>query len=602
MRILYTLAIVVVVAAAGIRADEDVITAEGKDIREDIDDEATVKPEEAKFKPPEEVHPFTEDEAVVIGQPEEEEKNSAALEDGHDLYAEALAMLNSSSSVNRKKAWDMMDEAAALGHADARVKIAWAKLTGVNFRLDLDAARKVFVDTGTAGNPEAQMGLGLLHATGTLVNSSQAEALLYYTFAAFGGSPWAQMALGYRYWSGVGVSTSCEKALDYYRRVATSVAEEVSFSGGQTLQRMRLQDEVESGSSSYSSGILDNDLIEYYQLLAEKGDVQAQVGLGQLHYQGGRGVDTDHRQAINYFQQAASAGNPVAMAFLGKMHLEGSDVVKQDNDTAFMYFKKAADQNNPVGQSGLGLMYLYGKGVQKDYKRAFDYFRKAAEQSWVDGQLQLGNMYYNGLGVNVDYKMAVKYFNLASQSGHILAFYNLADMHATGTGMLRSCPTAVELYKNVAERGKWGEMMMEAHSDYRRGRTDQALMKYLVLAELGYEVAQSNVAFIMDRKETELYDEDEMWKRALVYWTRYDFAAFSLKFAFFSSNSHCRFPDPPPRATLLPASASATTIITAGARTATLKSPPSTTALPLSSKTTRRPCSTWATCTSSATA
>ena len=32
----------------------------------------------------------------------------------------------------------------------------------------------------------------------------------------------------------------------------------------------------------------------------------------------------------------------------------------------------------------------------------------------------------------------------------------------------RSCPTAVELYKNVAERGKWGELMMEAHADYRR--------------------------------------------------------------------------------------------------------------------------------------
>ena len=83
------------------------------------------------------------------------------------------------------------------------------------------------------------------------------------------------MALGYRYWSGMGVATSCEKALDYYRRVAQTVAEEVSFSGGSTLQRIRLQDEIESGG--YSSGIMDNDLIEYYQLLAEKGDVQAQV-------------------------------------------------------------------------------------------------------------------------------------------------------------------------------------------------------------------------------------------------------------------------------------------------------------------------------------
>merc|ERR1719430_1110329 len=87
-------------------------------------------------------------------------------------------------------------------------------------------------------------------------------------------------------------------------------------------------------------------------------------------------------------------------------------------------------------------------------------------------------------------------------------------------GRYDGCPTAVELYKNVAERGKWGERMMEAHTDYRRGRYDEALMKYLLLAELGYEVAQSNAAYIMDRKETELYSPEEMWKRALVYWSR----------------------------------------------------------------------------------
>ena len=48
-----------------------------------------------------------------------------------------------------------------------------------------------------------------------MVNSSQAKALLYYTFAAFGGSSWAQMAVGYRYWSGMGVATSCEKVTKF---------------------------------------------------------------------------------------------------------------------------------------------------------------------------------------------------------------------------------------------------------------------------------------------------------------------------------------------------------------------------------------------------
>lgn len=48
----------------------------------------------------------------------------------------------------------------------------------------------------------------------------------------------------------------------------------MSFSGGQAIQRIRLLDELENG---YNSGILDNDLIEYYQLIADKGEVQAQV-------------------------------------------------------------------------------------------------------------------------------------------------------------------------------------------------------------------------------------------------------------------------------------------------------------------------------------
>ena len=39
---------------------------------------------------------------------------------------------------------------------------------------------------------------------------------------------------------------------------------------------------------------------------------------------------------------------------------------------------------------------------------------------------------------------------------------------------------------------------MEAHEAYRAGNIDTALLKYAMLAELGYEVAQSNVAFILD--------------------------------------------------------------------------------------------------------
>ncbi|XP_015836829.1 protein sel-1 homolog 1 isoform X1 [Tribolium castaneum] len=432
------------------------------------------------------------------------------------IYDTATAILNKTRP-DKKHAYQLLAEAAKKGNPEAKALVAWAKLFGNPLEQDLETAKEIFRSLAEGGHPEGHTGLGFLYASGLSVNVSQAKALVHYTFGAIGGNTWAQMVLGYKYWSGITVAPSCEKALDFYRQVADKVSQGVSFGGGAAIQRIRLLDELENG---YSSGILDNDLIEYYQLLAEKGDIQAQVGLGQLHYQGGRGVDLDYQKAMHYFTQAANAGNAIAMAYLGKIYLDGSDEVKADNDTAFKYFKKASDLNNPVGLSGLGLMYLYGRGVEKDYTKAYKYFLAAADQGWVDGQLQLGNMYFSGLGVRKDYKLANKYFSLASQSGHVLAYYNLGQMHAQGTGMLRSCPTAVELFKNVAERGRWGEILMQAHSDYTEGRFNEAFVQYALLAELGYEVAQSNAAFLLDRNEVPMFTIQESLARALLYWGR----------------------------------------------------------------------------------
>ena len=72
----------------------------------------------------------------------------------------------------------------------------------------------------------------------------------------------------------------------------------MSLTGGAAVQRIRLLDELENPGAQ--SGLLDDDLIQYYQFLADKGDVQAQVGLGQLYYQGGRGVDINHDVSLKW--------------------------------------------------------------------------------------------------------------------------------------------------------------------------------------------------------------------------------------------------------------------------------------------------------------
>ncbi|XP_032521684.2 protein sel-1 homolog 1 [Danaus plexippus] len=433
---------------------------------------------------------------------------------------EAKAQYEAAISKLERRAPDLVGailqikHSAERGYVPAKIKLAWSYIFGEGVELDVDKARKIFEELLEKGNAEAHAGMGFLYATGTSVPVSQARALVHYTLGAIANSDYAQMALAYRYWAGVTLPASCEKAMDLYMKVAHKVAGGVTLSGGLAVQRVRLVDEAEGGASA-----LDTDLIEYYQLLAEKGDVQAQVGLGQLHFTGGRGVTLDLNKALHYFTQAAKTGNAVANAFLGKIYLEGGDGIKADNETAMRYFKKAAEMNNPIGQSGLGVMHLQGRGVAKDPTAAFKYFAMAANQGWVEGQLHLGFMYFGGIGVRRDFKQANKYFSLASQSGHVLALYHLALMHAQGLGVMRSCATAVELLKNVCERGPWSSRLMLAHAAWSARDTDSSLLQYLALAERGMEVAQSNAAYILDVGEGNV-DADTRHARALQLWSR----------------------------------------------------------------------------------
>lgn len=54
-----------------------------------------------------------------------------------------------------------------------------------------------------------------------------------------------------------------------------SVANELSLSGGPLVQRIKLMEELDN--PNYNSGIVDSDLLDYYKMLANKGDAQAQV-------------------------------------------------------------------------------------------------------------------------------------------------------------------------------------------------------------------------------------------------------------------------------------------------------------------------------------
>jgi len=64
----------------------------------------------------------------------------------------------------------------------------------------------------------------------------------------------------------------------------------------------------------------------------------------------------------------------------------------------------------------------------------------------------------------------------------------------------------LKLFKNVAERGKWGGYLMHAYNSYKENKFEESFVLYSFLAEMGYEVAQSNTGFILDRGEVHLFN------------------------------------------------------------------------------------------------
>ena len=85
-----------------------------------------------------------------------------------------------------------------------------------------------------------------------------------------------------------------------------------------------------------------------WKILADQGNVEAQVNLG-LMYDNGRGVDQDYKQAVKWYQLAADQGNALAQNNLGLMYDSGRGVA-QDYKMAHMYYNIGAANGSDSGR------------------------------------------------------------------------------------------------------------------------------------------------------------------------------------------------------------------------------------------------------------
>ncbi|KAF1985638.1 HCP-like protein [Aulographum hederae CBS 113979] len=453
------------------------------------------------------------------------------------------------------KAVKLLEDAADHENPDALFLLAEMNFFG-NFtypRNYSEAFKRYHELASLNGNSSAQHMLGFMYATGIggAVKQDQAKAMLYYTFAADAGDVRSQMVIGYRHHTGIATPKDCEEAVRYYQHVADKAIDYIKSGppGNHMLikEAYRLADEeggvFGDGASVSSSGpnakkggpntdahASFEDVMEYLDLMYRKGDLKAAFALGKMHYEGSRGLKRDVKEAKRYFLDVARAfwskdGKPKtdasagtsklaskAAGHLGRMWLRGEGNLEQNFKIAHTWFKRGTVDGDALSQYSLGVMYLNGLGVPADAVNAADYFAAAADQDLPSAQVQMGVLMLD----QGDIGTAIKYFEHAVRHAHIEAYYYLAELIHQGIGRDKYCGMALTYYKIVAEKAE--EIVAsfrEANAAYEAGDLETALVDYMLAAEQGYENAQANVAYIIDKAQTRNPPVMEYLKKAI---------------------------------------------------------------------------------------
>jgi SEL1 protein len=466
----------------------------------------------------------------------------------------------------------LLEEAAGQKNPDALFTLAEMNFYG-NFthpRNYSEAFRRYHELATLDGNSSAQHMVGFMYATGIggAVKQDQAKAMLYHTLAAEEGHVRSEMTIAYRHSAGISTPRNCAEAVHFYKQVAKKAITYIRSGppGGHATMRESYKIADEEGGGVYGEGASASssgqnaklssvhsdayssleDVVEYMDLQARKGDARASFNLAKLNYDGSRTSMRDLPAAKKRFLELArmywtkdgktKPNVPItterlaakAAGYLGRMFLRGEGM-PQSFDIAKTWFKRGIDHGDALSQYSMGLMYLNGFGVPVNAVRAAELFAAAADQDLAVAQVRLGALFLD----QGDVLIAIKYFELAARHGHLEAYYYLAELTHNGVGRDKSCPVAAAYYKIVAEKAEFiSTSFPEANEAYAKGDLETALVGYMMAAEQGFEVGQANVAHLLDqvkprftlaslipftKKQTSLAGDAVL---ALIYWTR----------------------------------------------------------------------------------
>ncbi|XP_050808067.1 protein sel-1 homolog 2 isoform X15 [Gopherus flavomarginatus] len=274
----------------------------------------------------------------------------------------------------------------------------------------------------------------------------------------------------------------------------------------------------------------------------------------------------DKEEAYQLLTKAADMGHLKAMEKLAAALLFGYHG-PQNITAAVTLYETLAEKGSHRGQTALGFMFSYGIGMEYNQAKALVYYTFGSLGGNLISQMILGYRYWVGINVprnceaaltnyrkvaffiadklEKNEEMPVEKVRLMEKSENLSSnndfldwdvhqFYKfLAErgdtqiqkafyyfLKAAKAGNTHGMAFLGKLYRSVCELGSWSEKFLTAYFAYQDGNIDSSLIQYALLAEMGYEVAQSNSAYILESEQVKILSNDQMYPLALLLWNR----------------------------------------------------------------------------------
>ncbi|KAA8497519.1 Secretory immunoglobulin A-binding protein EsiB [Porphyridium purpureum] len=162
-----------------------------------------------------------------------------------------------------------------------------------------------------------------------------------------------------------------------------------------------------------SDGGTEDDGVRRIRELAEQGDPDAQVRLGQYYESGKGGLRLDMSLALEWYRRAADQFHAPGEYEMGVNYYHGDGGLPEDERTAIYWFHRAAKQGHAPAQFWYGFFHEFGKGgLAINEIEAAKWYRKSAKQGYEEAQFYMGYCYEHGTcDFTIDKKKAEEWYN-----------------------------------------------------------------------------------------------------------------------------------------------------------------------------------------------